>query len=179
MAASAALAALGRAPRYWPTRRDKSRRPPHPRCGSRPPSQTCFKLAKRVANLGEKGERLVVSPGAARALCHRRDGMGAVSNAAHLGIEVVAERFSLEHSVDGHFGGRGTGGGLNADRREPQPPLNDAAGQVDVLDPAIRDVGFAPPQQTLTFPDALLIEAKSHRPVSDVQNDHRDRKRRE
>jgi hypothetical protein len=50
---------------------------------------------------------------------------------------------------------------------------------VNVLDPAIRDGGFVPPQETLAFPDALVIEAKSHRPVLDVQNDHRDGKRRE
>ena len=101
--------------------------------------------------------------------------MRVVADAAHLRVEEVAQGLRFEHAVDGDLGVGRAGGGLDAHRREAHPALEQAAGEVDVLDPPVGDVDLAAPQQALRPPDAFVVEAEAHRPELDPERGQRDR----
>ncbi len=95
-----------------------------------PAPETFFEAAQRVANVGEQGESLVATRLVRRgALLAMGGGLGTltpVPHATHFRVQVVAQRFGLEDAIDRDLRGRGAGGGLDADRGESEPALDDA-----------------------------------------------------
>src|SRR5262245_51551162 len=80
------------------------------------------------------------------------------SSPTHFLIEKVTQRVSFEYAFDTHFGSRASGCGLDGNGRQTKPSLNDVAGQMNVLNPAVRQIDFPPEQDSPTHRHSIVIK---------------------
>ena len=85
-----------------------------------------------------------------------------VFDAAHAGVEVVAEEFEFFDAFDGELGGLIAGGSLDEDAGEAEPAFDDVGAKVDVLDARVVHDGFAAEEDAPFHGDAVVGEFVAH-----------------
>src|SRR5262249_7307860 len=89
----------------------------------------------------------------------------------HLRVQKIAQLLELPNAFDRHLSAGVPACRLHLDAREPEPPLDNVAREVDVLNSRVRQVDLAVKQDAPAHRNPLGVESVPHRVIAEVAVD--------